>query len=78
MDRDYTEKCLDGSSERALVIGSRAGDRRAYGELARRHYRRVLAVCLGVLTTGLAAIGVPAWRAVRTDPARTLRLPSER
>jgi putative ABC transport system permease protein len=34
-------------------------------------------VCMIVLTVSLVAICVPVWRALRTDPATTLRLPSE-
>jgi len=34
-------------------------------------------VCMVILTVSLAATGVPVWRALRTDPAATLRLPSE-
>ena len=40
---------MDGRSEQALVSACRDGDKAAYGALVDRHYRQVLAICLGVL-----------------------------
>jgi len=40
---------LNGPSDETLVDASRNGDKGAYAQLMGRHYRRVLAVCMGVL-----------------------------
>ncbi len=40
---------MDGLSDEKLVADSRAGNKGAYAVLIRRHYRRVLLVCVGVL-----------------------------
>ena len=40
---------MSGHPDAVLVERSCRGDRKAYGELVRRHSRRVFAVCLGML-----------------------------
>jgi RNA polymerase sigma-70 factor (ECF subfamily) len=39
---------LDGRSDENLVMASRNGDKSAYAQLIRRHYKHVFIVCLGV------------------------------
>ena len=40
---------MDRRSENELVVACRDGDKTAYEGLVKRHYRRVFAICLGVL-----------------------------
>ena len=40
---------LSETSDENLVFSSRSGDKEAYARLAKRHYKRVFVVCLGLL-----------------------------
>jgi RNA polymerase sigma-70 factor (ECF subfamily) len=49
MESPAEEGTVAEHPDAVLVERSRKGDRKAYGELVRRHSRRVFAICLGIL-----------------------------
>jgi RNA polymerase sigma-70 factor (ECF subfamily) len=46
---------LDERTDRVLVAASRNGDKEAYAALVRRYYKRVFAVCYGILANAADA-----------------------
>jgi RNA polymerase sigma-70 factor (ECF subfamily) len=58
------------SSERALVLRARAGDRRAFGELVTRHMRRAYYVALGLVGSHDDALDLSQEAFVRAFRAR--------